>query len=171
MKTNKNTNVIASLPVRQIGLVLKISRGNLLISCKNLLIVFGLLIISCSKNPETYIEHIDGYWEIEKVTLSNGFEKDYKFNENIDYISLNDSLVGFRKKMKPGINDTYFTSEDAEAIRVEIEDNNLNIYYSTPYAKWKETILEATPKNLRIINENKDVYLYKRYTPINLDLE
>ena len=171
MKTNNNARGILSMPLLQTGLAIKISRGHLLTLWKTLLMVFGLLLISCSKNPEAYIEHIEGYWEIEKVTLSNGFEKDYKFNENIDYISLNDSLVGFRKKMKPGINDTYFTSEDAEAIRVEIENNSLNIYYSTPYAKWKETILEATPENLRIINENKDVYLYKRYTPINLDLD
>ncbi len=164
MKTSKNTNVIAKL-------ILKISRGSLLASGKTLLIVFGLLIISCAKNPETYIQHIEGYWEIEKVTLSNGFEKEYKFNETIDYISLNDSLKGFRKKMKPGINDTYFTSDDAEAIMIKIENDNLNIYYTTAYAKWKETVLEATPINLTIINENKDVYLYKRYTPINLDID
>ncbi len=164
MKTTKTINVIARL-------ILKTSAGNFLISRKTLLIVFGLLIISCSKNPETYIQYIEGYWEIEKVTLSNGFEKEYKFNETIDYISLNDSLKGFRKKMTPGINDTYFTSDDAEAISIKIENESLNIYYATPYAKWKETILEATPKNLSIINENKDVYLYKRYTPINLDID
>tara|TARA_R100001369_G_C3299231_1_gene165394 strand:- start:97 stop:591 length:495 start_codon:yes stop_codon:yes gene_type:complete len=164
MKTTKDTNLISRL-------ILKISCSNLFILRKTLLIVFGLLIISCSKNPETYIQHIEGYWEIEKVTLSNGFEKEYKFNETIDYISLNDSLKGFRKKMNPGINDTYFTSDDAEAITVKVENGSLNIYYVTPYAKWKETILEATSKNLSIINENKDVYLYKRYTPINLDID
>jgi hypothetical protein len=128
-------------------------------------------VLGCSKNPEVYIQHIEGYWEIEKVTLSNGFEKNYKYNETIDYISINDSLKGFRKKMTPGINDTYFTTDDAEAITLKIENNALNIYYTTPYANWKETVLEATPKNLKIINENKDVYLYKRYTPINLDIE
>ena len=141
-------------------------------SAKYLLsVVFVLGLLGCSKNPETYIQHIEGYWEIEKVTLSNGFEKDYKFNETLDYISLDDSLKGFRKKMKPGINDTYFTSDDAEAILLKIENNNLNIYYTTPYATWKETILDATPTHLSIINENKDVYLYKRYTPINLSLD
>jgi hypothetical protein len=164
MQTNKNTNVLAKL-------ILQIKLGKLLVSGKTLLIVFGLLIISCAKNPETYIQHIEGYWEIEKVTLSDGFEKAYKFNESIDYISLSDSLKGFRKKMKPGINDTYFTSDDAEAITLKIENDNLNMYYSTPYAKWKETVLEATPINLTIINENKDVYLYKRYTPINLNID
>jgi hypothetical protein len=138
---------------------------------RNALGLFCLLLFGCAENPESYIQHLEGYWEIKEVTLSNGFKKEYKINETIDYISLNDSLIGFRKKLKPGINDTYFTSDDAEAIRVKVENNNLNIYYSTPYAKWKETVLEANAQILRITNENKDVYLYKRYTPINLSLE
>ena len=73
--------------------------------------------------------------------------------------------------MKPGINDTYYTSDNAEALEIKLEDGDLNIYYSTPYAKWKETVLEATLETLRVVNENKTVYLYKRYTPINLDVE
>ncbi|WP_296381343.1 lipocalin family protein [Winogradskyella sp.] len=132
---------------------------------------FCLLLVACSNNSESYIEHIEGYWEIKEVTLANGSKKEYKFNETIDYISLNDSLYGFRKKLKPGINDTYFTSDNYESLSVKIENGSLNIYYKTPYAKWKETVLEATPKNLRIINDNKDVYLYKRYTPIKLDIK
>ena len=130
-----------------------------------------ILIFSCSKNPETYIEHLNGYWEIEEVTLANGSVKQYQFSETIDYISINDSLKGFRKKLKPGINDTYFTSDDAEAITAKIEDNQLNIYYKTAYAEWKETVLDASEKQLKVMNENKDVYLYKRYVPIKLDID
>ena len=134
-------------------------------------IILLILIFSCSKNPETYIEHLNGYWEIEEVTLANGSVKQYQFNETIDYISINDSLKGFRKKLKPGINDTYFTSDDAEAITLKIEDNQLKIYYKTAYAEWKETVLEASEKHLKVRNENKDVYLYKSYTSIHLDVE
>lgn len=130
-----------------------------------------ILIFSCSKNPETYIEHLNGYWEIEEVTLANGSVKQYQFNETIDYISINDSLKGVRKKLKPGINDTYFTSNDAEAITLKIEDNQLKIYYKTAYAEWKETVLEASEKHLKVSNENNTIYLYKRYTPIRLDVE
>lgn len=137
---------------------------------KNYLWLFSLLILSCSKNPETYIKHLEGYWEIQEVTMADGSKKEYQFNETIDYISLNDSLKGFRKKLKPGINDQYFASGDAEAIQLKIEDNSLMIYYTTPYANWKETVLNADSLQLKIINENKNVYLYKRYTPIKLDI-
>ncbi|WP_405569846.1 lipocalin family protein [Winogradskyella sp. Asnod2-B02-A] len=134
-------------------------------------LLLAIVIFSCTKNPETYIKHIDGYWEIDEVTMADGSKKEYKFNETIDYISVNDSLKGFRKKLKPGINDTYFSSDDEEAIVLKIEDNTLNIYYNTPYANWKETVLEATETQLRIINESENIYLYKRYTPIKLDIE
>lgn len=130
-----------------------------------------IVVMGCSDNVESYLEDLNGYWEIEEVTLSDGKKKTYKFNETIDYIRINDSLKGFRKKLKPGINDTYFTSDDAESITIKIEDNNLNMYYSTPYSKWKETVLEASPDKLKVINENNNVYLYKRYVPINLTME
>ena len=138
---------------------------------KNYLWLCGFLIFGCSENPESYIQHIEGYWEITEVTLPDGNKKEYKFNETIDYISLNDSLQGFRKKLNPGINDIYFTNDDAESLILKIENDSLNMYYSTPFANWKETVLKATPKNLKVINQNKTVYLYKRYTPIKLDLE
>ena len=133
--------------------------------------LLSLLIISCSNNPESYIEHLDGYWEIKEVTLEDGNKKEYKYNETIDYISINDSLNGFRKKLKPGINGTYIATDDSEGLKVKVENGNLNIYYETPYAKWKETVLDANSENLKIINENKAVYLYKRYTPIKIDIE
>ncbi|WP_282044042.1 lipocalin family protein [Winogradskyella flava] len=138
---------------------------------RKLLWLVCIVVLGCSGNPETYIEHLDGYWEIEKVTLADGTVKQYRFNETIDYIKINDSSKGFRKKMKPGINDTYFTSDDAEALVLKIEDNQLNIHYSTPYSNWVETVLEASKDHLKIKNENNNVYLYKRYTPINLDIE
>jgi len=138
---------------------------------KNYFWLICLVILSCSKNQEANIEHLQGYWEIQEVTMADGSKKEYKYNETIDFISVNDSLKGFRKKLTPGINDTYYTSDDAEAIQLKIEGNDLNIYYTTPYSKWKETVLEATSERLLITNEAENTYLYKRYVPINLDLE
>lgn len=139
---------------------------------KHALVLFCVILFcSCSRNPEANLEHLEGYWEIEEASLANGTKKQYKFNETIDYIKFNDSLIGFRKKLKPGINDTYFTSDDAEALVIKIENNKLNIYYSTPYANWKETVLEATSDRLKVSNANQDIYIYKRYTPINLSVE
>ena len=132
--------------------------------------VFAFLM-SCSQNPESILEHVNGYWEIEEVIFTSGNKKEYKYNDTIDYISINDSLQGFRKKLKPGFNSKYITSKDAEGIRVKIENDSINFYYKTPYASWKETVLSADDNSLKVINDRETIYLYKRYQPIELDLE
>jgi len=136
---------------------------------KHIILLLALTIFSCSPNPETFITHVNGYWEIDEVTLQDGSKKDYNYNDTIDYFEINDSLTGIRKKLKPNFFGTFETSKDVETIRVVIENDSLNVYYTTPFATWKETILSATKAQLKIINQNKDVYLYKRYQPLDLE--
>jgi hypothetical protein len=133
-----------------------------------LLLALGI-IFSCSKDPETLITHLNGYWEIDEVTLPDGTKRDYNYNDTIDFLSINDSLTGFRKKMKPNFDGSFSTSNDAEALKIVIENDSLNIYYKTPYSEWKETVLDATEDKLLIQNKDKLIYLYKRYEPLVIE--
>lgn len=128
-----------------------------------------VLTFGCAKNPNTFLPHINGYWEINEVTLSDGTKRDYTHNDTIDYIELNDSLTGFRKKLKPNFSGTYQTSSDAEQVKAVFENDSLFLEYTTPYNTWKETVLDATENRLLILNANKVQYLYKRYQPLDLN--
>lgn len=128
-----------------------------------------VLTFGCAKNPNTFLSHINGYWEIDEVTLSDGTKRDYTHNDTIDYIELNDSLAGFRKKLKPNFSGTYQTSSDAEHVKAVFENDSLFLEYTTPYNSWKETVLDATENSLLILNANKVQYLYKRYQPLDLN--
>ncbi|MEO8935149.1 MAG: hypothetical protein ABI295_12660 [Xanthomarina sp.] len=135
---------------------------------KYLILTLGIFIItSCSKNPETYIEHLEGYWEIKEVILPDGSKKKYTYNDTVDYIEVSDSLVGFRLKLKPGFDGTYETSKDNEQFSIKVENDSLNLYYKTPFDTWKETVLLANKEQLKVINNNKTVFLYKKFTPID----
>lgn len=123
----------------------------------------------CSKDPNSFIPHLNGYWEIQEVTLASGIKKTYSYNDTIDYIEITDSLTGFRTKLKPNLSGTYETSSVKERINIKIENNSLHLLYSTPYSEWKETVLNANKDELLIINTNKDMYIYKRFEPFNLD--
>lgn len=127
------------------------------------------LVLSCSQSPEALIPHLNGYWEISEVTLPDGNKKIYSFNETIDYVQITHSLTGFRKKLNPTITGGYQSSKDAEMLLVKIENDSLNIYYTTAYAKWKETVLSASEDELLIINKDKVRYLYKRFHPLDLN--
>ena len=137
---------------------------------KNIYLVFiTLVILGCSKDPKAFVPHLSGYWEIDEVTLSNGTKKVYNYNDTVDYIEITDSLIGFRTKLKPNFSGTYETSTDKERIVIQIENDSLHLMYSTPFSNWKETVLNANKDQLLIINTNKDMYLYKRYEPLNLE--
>ncbi|MGB3606613.1 hypothetical protein [Psychroserpens sp.] len=138
---------------------------------KFLIFLIPCILLSCSKDSNDILMHVEGYWEIEEVTLSNGVKKAYNFNDTIDYIELSDSLTGFRKKLKPNFRGTYDTSKSSESFIIKIESDSVNVYYETLYATWKETILEADEMHLLVVNANQDHYLYKRYQPLDLDLE
>ena len=131
----------------------------------------GLMLIGCNKNRESEIINLSGYWEIEKVIFPNGETKIYKYNDAIDYISINDSLKGFRKKLKPNFDGSFSKSNDEEGITLKIENDSLNLYYKTPYTNWKETVLEVSATDLKILNSNEIVYLYKRYEPLDLNFD
>lgn len=128
-------------------------------------IVILLLFISCKKNPEQHIKHLNGYWEIISVTLPDGTKRNYKINQTIDFIFA-DSIKGYRKKVKPNFSGTFETSKNQEDFTLKIEDDSLNLYYTTPFSSWKETVLQATDSELTITNTSKVLYLYKRYKPI-----
>ena len=137
---------------------------------KQLLFCLCIIInLGCQKNNEIFIKHLNGYWEIEKVILPSGEEHVYNYNEFIDYFNVNDSLKGFRKKLKPTLNGTFETSNDAEEFALKIENDSLNIHYHTSFSNWKETILFANEKELKIINAERNIYIYKSYQPINLN--
>lgn len=134
------------------------------------IIPFLLLFCACGPSPEEQLEHLNGYWEISEVISDQGTSKSYTYNTSIDYIFV-DNLKGFRKKLQPGINNQYQTSDDAEFFEIRIENDSLNMYYKTDLSKWKETVLKATKDQLKIVNTANIVYIYKRYEPVRLEID
>ncbi|WP_298547546.1 lipocalin family protein [uncultured Aquimarina sp.] len=127
-----------------------------------------LLLVSCSKpNPESFIKHIDGYWEIEKVITSEGIEKQYNFNQSIDFFEVN-NMKGIRKKVQPQLNGNFITTRDSETFTLVIENDSLRMHYKTPLSTWKETLISAKEKQMIIMNEAGNLYFYKPYTKIEL---
>lgn len=134
-----------------------------------ILSILTLVLFDCSNPPENLIPFLDGYWEISEVTQPDGSKKIFQFNDTVDFLEFSDSLTGYRRKLKPDINGSFLTSNDAEKFQLKVENDSLNIYYSTPFSNWKETVLMASENELLIINQAKVRYLYKRYQSTSND--
>ncbi|CDF78670.1 conserved hypothetical protein containing lipoca lin-like domain [Formosa agariphila KMM 3901] len=136
---------------------------------KHLILILSVIFLSsCSSSPEINISNLNGYWEIEEVIQSDGTSHIYKINETIDFITLNDSLSGYRQKMKTDADNNYTPVTTKEALKVITENDSLKIKYHTPFSEWKETIIELNKDRLKVVNQHQNVYIYKRYIPLNL---
>jgi hypothetical protein len=126
-----------------------------------LFLVFGALL-SCKQSfVEADLQHLNGYWEIEKVILPDGDKKEYKVNETIDFFKI-ENKKGLRKKVMPQIDGTYLTNNIQETVKVDLIDGIASIHYSTSYAHWKEEIIELSKDKLVIKNQQDLEYHYKR---------
>ncbi len=127
-------------------------------------------VIGCSKtDPALLLPKVSGYWEIDYVEAPNGEKKQYDLNQNIDFIQITDGKEGVRKKLSPSIDGSFTTSQNSASFVVNITGDSLHLAYDTPYAQWKETVIEATDDHMVIFHQNKNKYHYKRFTKVTLN--
>lgn len=131
-------------------------------------ILFLVALISCQEKiaPES-LSKINGYWEIQKVELPDGQEKEYKINATVDYFEWKNA-TGFRKKVTPQFDGTFLTNNEAEAIQIKDSSGTQMIYYKTAYAEWSEEIIEISDSILVLKNKQNLAYHYKRFTPFSV---
>lgn len=131
-----------------------------------LLLPLAFILISCNEQAsEEKIENMNGYWMISKMQTGSGEVREFKFAPTVDYIEI-ENKKGFRKKVKPRFDGTFIVTKDDENIEVRVENDSINLYYSTKMDEWKETLISSDENQLIFENEDGKQYIYERYTGI-----
>lgn len=134
----------------------------------SIILMSFVFFTSCSQDPEDYIEHLSGYWEIDRVEKNNDIIKDYSISTMVDYFEMTNTYQGFRKKVSPKLDGSYIVTQHDSPFTLKIENNKLNIYYSINNVTFKETIKFASKDALIISNADGFTYIYKPFTQISL---
>lgn len=127
------------------------------------LIITFLLVLSCAKqDPEAQMANLGGYWEIEAVVLPNGSVKTFGMSNYIDFIQITGDS-GIRKKVSPQLDGSFLVNDAAEKFDIRIEHDSLNLYYYTPFDRWKESVMYAADGKLEVLNKDGKLYRYRRF--------
>lgn len=127
-------------------------------------------LVSCSDNPESYIKHIEGYWEIKHVEKDNKLLKEYNVNASVDYFKVNqETLTGFRKKVSPTLDGKYIVNGHESPFTLSIIDDSLTIHYTVNGIEYEETIVNASEEKMVISNSEGITYVYRPFTAINIE--
>ncbi len=134
-----------------------------------LILVVVLSVLTCSENPEMFIPHLEGYWEINQVKKDGKVVKTYNISTTVDYFKVNDDLTGFRKKVTPSLDGKFTVTDDESPFVLKVENNKLYIYYTVNNITFKESIEHATEEELVITNDEGFKYIYKPFESLNLE--
>lgn len=129
------------------------------------LVIFAVAILTSCSSPITP-ENLNGYWEIESVTLKDGTKKDYSVNMIVDYIKV-EGTSGTRTKVKPQVNGRFIDSGATETFTIN-DSENFVLEYKTPYDSWNEEIVSLTKDKMRVKNIDGKIFNYKKFTPFTL---
>jgi hypothetical protein len=132
------------------------------------IVLIALLLVGCKNKivPED-VTKLNGYWEIEKVDLADGEDKNYKINESYDFFAMKNN-EGIRKKVMPQLDGTFIVNDSYENVLVRFDKDKVYLDYATDFAKWSEELIALTDDELVVKNAEKKEYHYKRTGPINL---
>ncbi len=131
-------------------------------------VIFLILVACQNKVSQEELNLLNGYWEIEKVTLANGQTKEYKMNTTVDYIELKE-LSGYRKKVYPKFDGTFDTSNDAEQFTIIMQQDRFEMHYKSELSAWVEVLISLDDSSFSVTNTENITYYYKRFEPINVD--
>ena len=136
---------------------------------KHTLLFFAFLLVSCTGqvSPED-LKNLNGYWEIQTATMPDGSKRDYKINETVDYIEINEK-TGIRKKVMPQFEGKYIDiGNPKEDFTIVVKDGKTTLQYRTTFSQWEEELLDVSAENLETRNAAGITFKYKRYKPLDL---
>lgn len=130
--------------------------------------VIALVVVGCGhKVNDADLQLLNGYWEIEKVKLPDGEEKDYTVNTTLDYLEINAQGEGFRQKVMPQFNGEYETNDIPETLVIKKDGDTFWMEYSTDFAKWKEQLISIEKGKMVVKNAHDITYYYKEAIPFS----
>ena len=138
---------------------------------KHLYLLLLLTVITACKSSiqEGEISRLEGYLEITKVVFQDGTTKPYTVNTTVDYIGI-DGFNGYIKKMKPGLNGRYQTSNKAAQFKLIQKDGLWEMHFEGD-KKSTLSLLELDSLEYAVKDQGQVRYYYKRYEPINISDE
>ncbi|MFK8280932.1 lipocalin family protein [Capnocytophaga cynodegmi] len=129
---------------------------------KLLVSLIFIILVSCNQQiKESDLQHLNGYWEIEKVVMPDKSTKEYKVNTTYDYIEIKNS-EGFRKKVYPQLTGNFQTNDDSEVFKITKEDNVFKMNYENGENQWTEILELVNETSFVVKNEANITYHYKK---------
>jgi hypothetical protein len=127
------------------------------------ILLFLILGISaCSNSVEDQVAQLEGYWNIEKVVLSDGSEKEFPFSNHMDFFVIEGSN-GMKHRVSPKYDGTMVDYGSPVPFKWDDQDGELVLTFNEGDESYQQTVVTSTSKELVLLHENGTKYYYQVY--------
>lgn len=132
---------------------------------KQLLALFTVVLLtSCGSNISDQLIHIEGYWNIENVTLPDGSEREFPFSNHMDHFEI-EGKQGIKYRVSPTYDGGFVNYGSPVNFTCEELDGELQLLFKDGEQSYTQTVVEATETELVLQHENGTIYTYSSYNP------
>jgi hypothetical protein len=130
---------------------------------KKLLTIFvAILVSSCATPVDDMAQAINGYWNIDKVELSDGSDREFPFSNHMDHFSISKTR-GVKNRVSPTYDGKFINYNSPVPFKWEKRDGKLFLLFNDGTEKYEQQVVDANEETMELLHENGTRYLYKRY--------
>ena len=126
---------------------------------KKYICLLFFIFFGCNNSKEIDTSLLNGYWIIDHVSKNNEV---FELNGIVlaDFYKIIDGS-GWRKKVKPLINNTYQSSNSTVFFKLFRNNKKISLIFKTPWDKWEEELIKLDSISL-ILKIKDKAYHYNR---------
>jgi hypothetical protein len=128
-----------------------------------LFVFVALVMYSCNNSTADQVVHLEGYWDIEKVVLEDGSEKEFPFSNHMDFFNIEGSN-GTKHRVSPRYDGTMVDYGSPVSFKWEDQDGTLVLLFKDGDQSYKQTVSSCTADQLVLLHENGTKYYYLPHT-------
>lgn len=119
-------------------------------------------ISSCHNSVENQVAKLEGYWNIDKVVLADGSEKEFPFSNHMDFFVIEGSK-GMKHRVSPKYDGTMINYGSPIPFKWENDEGLLVLTFNEGDRSYRQAVVTATSKELVLLHDNGTKYYYQVY--------
>ncbi|MGJ8684182.1 MAG: lipocalin family protein [Nonlabens sp.] len=129
---------------------------------KLILLIAFITITSCSNNATEMVNSMEGYWNIETVTLPDGTEREFPFSNHMDHFEIEGSM-GVKNRVSPTYDGQFVNYGSPVPFTWETVDGKVVLTFKDGEGRHQQTLKKCNESTLVLLHENGTEYIYKAH--------
>jgi hypothetical protein len=127
---------------------------------KLLFLTLLIFTVGCSPSVDTAL--LSGYWNIEKVVLPDGSEKEFPFSNHMDHFEVC-NYQGIKYRVSPTYDGGFVNYGSPVNFTIRERNDEIHLHFRSGEESYQQKLVLCTSERLVLLHENGTTYHYSSF--------